>query len=116
MKTLIFCITSYLVKDEKNKEVWGRLLLLALRIDKHIKGYIDFYFGSEKLRQIVDNESITSPSNLLIDCKALIRQLGAQGYGKKRERYIEKMLIVMKSSIELLTGIEVSIKDQFLKL
>jgi len=34
-------------------------LLLVLRIDKHIKGYVDFYFGLEKLRQIVDNESLT---------------------------------------------------------
>ena len=42
-------------------------LLLALRIDKHIKGYVDFYFGPEKLRQIVDNESITSPNKLLKD-------------------------------------------------
>jgi hypothetical protein len=90
-------------------------LLLALRIDKHIKGYIDFYFGPEKLRQIVDNESITSPNKLLIDCKVLIRQLGAQGYDKKRERYIEKMLIAMKTSIELLNGVEMSIKDQFLR-
>ena len=91
-------------------------LPLPLRIDKHIRGYVDFYFGPEKLRQIVNNESITSPNKLLIDCKALIRQLGAQGYDKKRERYIEKMLIAMKTSIELLTGIKTSIKDQFLKL
>jgi hypothetical protein len=68
------------------------------------------------IRQIVDNESITSPSKLLIDCKALIRQLGAQGYDKKRERYIEKMLTAMRTSIELLNGVEMSIKDQFLKL
>ncbi len=91
-------------------------LLLALRIDKHIRGYIDFYFGPEELRQIVDNESITSPSKLLIDCKALIRQLGSQGYDKKRERYLEKMLTAMRTSIELLNGVEMSIKDQFLKL
>jgi len=91
-------------------------LLLALRIDKHIRGYIDFYFGPEKLRQIVNNESITSPSKLLNDCKTLIRQLGAQGYDKKRERYIEKMLTAMRTSIELLDGVEMSIKDQFLKL
>jgi len=91
-------------------------LLIALRIDKYIKGYIDFYFGSEKLRQIVDNESISSPSKLLIDCKALIRQLGTQGYDKKRERYLEKMLTTMRTSIELLNGVEMSIKDQFLKL
>lgn len=35
-------------------------LLLALRIGKYIKGYVDFYYGPEKLRQIVDNEAITN--------------------------------------------------------
>jgi len=91
-------------------------LLLALRIDKHIKGYVDFYFGPENLRKIVDNESITSPKKLLLDAKTLLKQLGSQGYDKKRERYLEKMLIAMRTSIELLIGIEISIKDQFLRL
>ena len=91
-------------------------LLLALRIDKHIKGYVDFYFGPEKLRKIVDNEAITSPKKLLLDSKALLKQLGAQGYDKERERYLEKMLIAMRTSIELLIGIEIFFKDQFLRL
>ena len=103
-------------KDEDITKFGEEFLLLALRIDKHIPRYVDFYFGPEKLRQMVNNESITSPNKLLIDCKALIKQLGAQGYDKKRERYLEKMLTAMKASIELLIGVEMSIKDQFLKL
>ena len=91
-------------------------LLLALRIDKHIKGYVDFYFGPKNLRKIVNNEGITSPKKLLLDAKTLLKQLGSQGYDKERTRYLEKMLIAMRTSIELLTGIEISIKDQFLKL
>jgi len=91
-------------------------LLLALRIDKHIKGYVDFYFGPEKLKKIVDNESITSPKKLLLGSKTLLKQLGSQGYNKERERYLGKMLIAMRTSIELLIGIEISIKDQFLRL
>ena len=91
-------------------------LLLALRIDKHIKGYVDFYFGPEKLKKNVDNEAITSPKKLLLDSKTLLKQLGSQGYNKERERYLEKMLIAMRTSIELLIGIEISIKDQFLRL
>jgi len=42
-------------------------LLLVLRIDKHIKGYVDFYFGLEKLRQIVDNESLLKLMKMRID-------------------------------------------------
>ncbi len=91
-------------------------LLLALRIDKHIKGYVDFYFGPKKLRQIVDSESSKSPNKLLKDSIVLIQQLGAQGYNKERKRYLEKLLTAMKTSIELLNGTVISIKDQFMKI
>jgi hypothetical protein len=91
-------------------------LLLVLRIDKHIKGYVDFYFGPEELRQIVYYESLTAPNTLLNDSNDLIKQLRAQGYNKERERYIEKLLVAMKTSIEILIGSEISIKDQFIKL
>ena len=91
-------------------------LLLVLRIDKHIKGYVDFYFGPEKLRQIVDNESLTAPNKLLKDSITLIQQLEAQGYNKGRERYLEKLLTAMKTSIEVLKGSDISIKDLFIKL
>ncbi|GAH60901.1 unnamed protein product, partial [marine sediment metagenome] len=89
-------------------------LLLALRIDKHIKGYVDFYFGPKNLRKIVNNEDTTSPKKLLLDAKTLLKQLGSQGYDKERERYLEKMLIAMRTSIEILNGIEIPIKEQFL--
>jgi len=91
-------------------------LLLALRINKYIKGYVDFYYGPENLRQIVDNESLTSPSKLLIDSDNLLNKLGSQGYDIKCERYLRKMLTAMRTSIELLNGIEISMEDQFLKL
>lgn len=91
-------------------------LLLALRINKHIKGYVDFYFGPEKLRKIVENESIRSPKKLLRDSISLIQQLGAQGYDLKRKRYLEKLLVAMKTSIESLNGIIIPIEDQFLKI
>ncbi|MHA1460421.1 MAG: hypothetical protein ACTSO8_02985 [Promethearchaeota archaeon] len=91
-------------------------LLLALRIDKHIKGYVDFYFGPENLQQIVDNEVLTSPKKLLLDSNTLLKQLGSQGYDKDRERYLEKMLIAMKTSVEILLGSEISFKDKFLRL
>jgi len=91
-------------------------LLLALRINKHIKGYVDFYYGPEKLRQIVENESITSTNKLFKNSIALIQQLGSQGYNKERELYLEKLLIAMKTSIENLNGTKISIRDQFIKL
>lgn len=91
-------------------------LLLALRIDKHINGYVDFYYGPEKLRQLVENEYLTSPKQLLKDSITLIQHSEAQGYDKKRELYLEKLLTAMKTSIELLNGIDYSIEDQFLNI
>ena len=100
----------------KLSEYGKRFLRLPLRIDKHNKGYVDFYIGPKKLRKIVDNEVITSPNKLLTDCKALQKDLFKQGYDKKRERYLEKMLTAMRTSIEILNGVEIPFKEQFLRL
>jgi hypothetical protein len=104
-------------KIMKNLSKFGEdFLLLALRINKHINGYVDFYYGPENLRQIVDNEALTSPSKLFIAASNLLNKLGSNGYDIKRERYLEKMLTAIRTSIELLNGIEISIEDQFLRL
>jgi len=91
-------------------------LLLALRIGKHIKGYIDFYIGPENLKQLAESESITSPKELLRNCEILLNSLSVQGYDKNRERYLEKHLIAMRTSIEDLLGIEIPFKEKFLRL
>jgi len=91
-------------------------LLIALRIDKHIKGYVDFYFGPKKLRDIVNNEVVTSPNKLLNDCKTLQKKLFVQGYDKDREKYLGKLLIAMRTSIEKLNGVEIPFKEKFLRL
>jgi len=91
-------------------------LLLALRIDKHIEGYVDFYIGPEKLQKLVENEAITAPVKLLKDCNNLLSQVGSHGYRKKREIYLEKILIAMKTSTELLIGAKISIEDQFKRI
>jgi len=90
-------------------------LLLALRINKHIRGYIDFYFGPKKLRKIVHKESIISPSKLLTDCITLQEKLFMQGFNKAREKYLEKILIAMRTSIEILNGVEIPFKTEFLR-
>ena len=95
---------------------FGRdFLLLALRINKHKIGYVDFYIGPKKLRKVVDNEEITSPKKLLTDCSTLQEKLLIQSYHKARERYIEKTILAMRTSIEILNGIDIPIQDQFLK-
>jgi len=91
-------------------------LLLELRIDKHIEGYVDFYIGPENLRRLVENEPIASPNKLLNNCKNLQKNLSLQGYDKDRERYLEKHLLAMRTSIEDLLKIEIPFKEKFLRL
>lgn len=99
----------------KLSEFGKDFLLLALRIGKHKIGYVDFYIGPKKLQKVVDNEEITSPKKLLVDCSTLQEKLLVQGYHKARKRYIEKALLAMRTSIEILNGIDIPIQDQFLK-
>lgn len=91
-------------------------LLLALRIDKHIDGYVDYYYGPERLRQIVDCEYLTAPNTLLNGSNDLLKRLEYQGFDKERIRYIEKLLIAMKTSIEITIGSPISFKDQMSRL
>ena len=91
-------------------------LLLPLRINKHIEGYIDFYIGPKKLQNRVKNEDKISPNEILNDCKTLQKRLFIQGYDKKREKYLEKHLLAMRTSIESLCGIEIQFREKFLRL
>ena len=91
-------------------------LKLALRIDKHNKGYVDFYIGPEYIYQIVANEPIISPKTLLYNCKTLIKQLGTQGFETNRENYLVKTITAMKTWVEILLGFEMPFKDLILGL
>ena len=91
-------------------------LYLALRINKHIKGYVDFYIGPKKLQDRVNNEDVASPNKLLDYCKTLLKNLYIQGYDKNRERYLEKLLTAMRTSIESLAGVEIPFKEKFSRL
>jgi hypothetical protein len=91
-------------------------LLLALRINKYISGYVDFYIGPKRLRLLVENESITSPNKLIEESQSLLNRLETQTYEKQREKYIKKILIAMKTSSELLNGSKISFKEKLLRL
>ncbi|MFX0077269.1 MAG: hypothetical protein ACFE96_17650, partial [Candidatus Hermodarchaeota archaeon] len=68
------------------------------------------------LKQRVSNESIIPPKSLLNDCNTLLEQSSSQAFSKKREKYIKKLLIAMKTSIQILSGKVIPIEEQFLKL
>ena len=99
----------------KLSEFGKDFLFSALRIGKHHKNYVDYYIGPDKIRELVDNEDPVSPGKLLKDCKSLHNKVFSQGYDKKREIYIDKMLVAMRTSVELLKGIKIPFKERFLR-
>lgn len=77
-------------------------ILLALRINEHIEGYVEAYFGLPELNTIVKDEGKTSPKKLLKTYNYLQKELTNQGFQKKRERFLEKILKAMETSIRIL--------------
>ncbi len=91
-------------------------LLLAFRIGKHIKGYVDTYFGPPELPKLVDNERKSSSKKLLTVCKYLQSTLEDQGFTKKRVNYLRKMLRAMETSIRLQNGNNIPYLEQVRRL
>ncbi len=75
-------------------------LQLGLRIDKHQKGYKDYYYGPKEIKGKVNKESEISPIQLLKDCASLQKSVTDQGFDGKREEYLEKMLNAIEVTIE----------------
>ncbi|MHA2184573.1 MAG: hypothetical protein ACXAAI_06180, partial [Promethearchaeota archaeon] len=96
---------------------FGRdFLLLALRIGKHNKDYVDYYVGPKELSDKVDREGLVSPKKLLDDCKSLQNKLNIQGYDRKREKYLDKLITSIRTSVEILNGIEIPFMTKFSRL
>lgn len=77
---------------------------LGLRINKHINGYVEHYYGPPKLKKMVDIEEKYSPLILLNDCRVLIAQLPKQGFEKKRYKFLDKTLIAIETTLKTLNG------------
>jgi hypothetical protein len=52
-------------------------LLLALRLDQHMSGIVDGYFGPANLKAQVDTEQLRPPAALADDASALLGRLRA---------------------------------------
>lgn len=75
-------------------------LQLGLRIDKHQKGYVDYYYGPSEIKEKVDQEAKVPPKRLLEKCSSLQKLVYDQGFDAKREVYLKKMIDSMKLYIK----------------
>jgi hypothetical protein len=79
-------------------------LLLGLRMDKLIEGFVDSYYGPPELKEKVKNEKPLSPKQLLKSCRSLQEQLNNQGFIKERIKFLHKTLGGIETTLNIISG------------
>ena len=79
-------------------------LLLALRLDQHIPGLVDGYFGPADLKAQVDMEQGRSPGRLRDDAAALRSRLPTEVAEADRRAWLDAQLIALETQAGALSG------------
>jgi len=87
---------------------------LSLRIDKHLPGYVDAYFGPKRLQAEVDKERRKPISDLIEDAEKLKRQVPTGD--KVRETFLRKQLESILTTLRRLNGEEILYLEEVLRL
>lgn len=79
-------------------------LLLALRLDRHIPGLVDGYFGPANLKAQVDMEQGGTPAKLRDDAAALRSRLSAEVPEPDRRDWLDAQLVALETQAAALAG------------
>ncbi len=79
-------------------------LLLSLRLDRHIPGLVDGYFGPADLKAQVDMEQGRSPGRLRDDAAALRSRLPTEVAEVDRRAWLDAQLIALETQAAALSG------------
>jgi hypothetical protein len=85
---------------------WGRdYVLLGLRMEKHVPGFVDGYFGPPEFKALVDAEAAPrSVAALLADAQSLAASLSRLSYDEQRKQYLTRQLTGIKTVLRKLAG------------
>jgi hypothetical protein len=79
-------------------------LLLGLRFDRLVEGFVDAYTGDPALRRQVDNESRPDPAALGRRATQLRAELPAAGLAEARARFLDAHLTALECTGRVLAG------------
>jgi len=79
-------------------------ILLALRLDQHIAGLVDGYFGPAELKARVDMEQLRTPARLRDDAAALRGRLAAEVPDPGRRAWLDAQLVALETQAAALAG------------
>jgi hypothetical protein len=79
-------------------------LLLGLRLDQHVPGLVDGYFGPADLKARVDLGSVPAPHRLATDAAALQQRLPDEVEDPARRHWLELQLTALETQAAALAG------------
>ncbi len=79
-------------------------LLLALRLDQHIPGLIDGYFGPASIKSKVDMEQVHPPARLRDDAAALRERVAREVAEPDRQAWLDAQLTALETQAAVLAG------------
>lgn len=79
-------------------------LLLSLRLDQHIPGLVDGYFGPADIKARVDMEQLRSPARLRDDAMALRDRLAGEVPEPDRRSWLDAQLVALQTQAAALAG------------
>jgi hypothetical protein len=86
-------------------------LLLGLRLDQHIPGLVDAFYGPADLKAQVDMESLRSPASLAADAAALRARLADEVPEPDRRDWLDAQLAALDTHAAALAGDELPYLD-----
>jgi hypothetical protein len=93
-------------------EIARDYILLALRLDQHVPGLVDAYYGPAGLKAQVDIEPLRSPAALADDADALLARLTSHGEGEAevaepdRRDWLEAQTTALRTQARAMAGEE----------
>ena len=79
-------------------------ILLALRLEQHIPGLVDGYFGPAALKAQVDLEPLRTPTRLRDDAAALRTRLPAEVAEADRRAWLDVQLVALETQAAAVAG------------
>ena len=79
-------------------------ILLGLRLDQHIPGLVDAYFGPADLKAQVDIGQLRAPARLAEDADALLARLAHEVADAKRRDFLAAQLVALRTHASGLAG------------
>ena len=87
-------------------------IVLGLRLDQHLPGTVDGYFGPAELKATVDMEQLRAPTRLAEDAVALRSRLDAEVRDPDRRHWLDLQLVALETLARVKAGEPIAYLDQ----